>query len=287
MSSGLLRCSFSTVFFLVAAASTAHGFSSGPPDARTGAPGEGLCTDCHLSFPLNSGSGQLALLDGPAEGYEPGQTYRLRVSLSDPDAIRWGFELTSLDASNAPAGDLTSVDGNTQTSTALTGREYVKHTAIGTANGRPGSNEWTFDWVAPAAGTGAVTLWFAGNAANGNFFNTGDRIYADSISFDEATATSAPPALVNARLLPNLPNPFNPSTRIRFELDRSGPVRLEVVDAQGRRVRTLIDGLRTPGRYEVVWNGRDQGGAPVASGVYRARLIEGGAVLSRSMTLVE
>ena len=287
MKPGLLRCSFSTVLFLLAAASTAHAFSSGPPDARTGAPGEGVCTDCHLSFPLNSGRGQLSLLDGPTEGYEPGQTYRLRVSLSDPDAVRWGFELTSLDASNAPAGDLVSVDGNTQTSTALTGREYVKHTTIGTANGQSGSNEWSFDWVAPAEGTGAVTLWFAGNAANGNFFNTGDRIYATSVSFDEAAATSAPPATAGARLLPNLPNPFNPSTRIRFELERSGPVRLEVVDARGRQVRTLVDGLRTPGLHEVVWNGRDHGGAPVASGVYRVRLINGGDVLSQSMTLVE
>ncbi|HKK69874.1 MAG TPA: choice-of-anchor V domain-containing protein [Candidatus Krumholzibacteria bacterium] len=267
--------------------SMVHAFSGGPPDGRTGAPGEGTCTACHASFPLNSGSGTLTVLDGPAEGYEPGQTYRLRVALSDPDASRWGFELTSLDAANAATGDLVSVDTNTQTSTAGTGREYVKHTSSGTALGQTASNEWSFDWVAPAEGTGAVTLWFAGNAANGNFSTSGDRIYNSSITFEEAAATSAPPAVADARLLTNVPNPFNPSTQIRFELDRGESVRLEIVDLRGRRVRTLVDGPRTPGRHEVTWNGRDDAGAPVASGVYRTRLIVGGDVLSRSMTLAE
>lgn len=284
---GHLRCSLSMILFLMAVSSTAHAFSGGPPDGRTGAPGEGTCAACHSSFPLNSGSGELVVLDGPGQGYEPGQTYRLRVALSDPDASRWGFELTSLDAANAAAGDLVSVDVNTQTSTAGTGREYVKHTSTGTALGQTGSNEWSFDWIAPAEGIGAVTLWFAGNAANGNFSNSGDRIYTSSVTFEEAAATSAPPAVADARLLTNVPNPFNPSTRLRFEVDRSGPVRLEIVDLRGRRVRTLVDGLRTPGRHEVTWNGRDDAGAPVGSGVYRVRLINGRDVLSRSVTLVE
>jgi hypothetical protein len=75
------------------------------------------------------------------------------------------------------------------------------------------------------------------------------------------------------RLLGAAPNPFNPSTTIAFDLPRAQPVTLRVYDAAGRLVRTLIAGERgTPGRNEVRWDGADEGGRAVASGVYLYRL---------------
>jgi hypothetical protein len=69
------------------------------------------------------------------------------------------------------------------------------------------------------------------------------------------------------------PNPFNPSTTISFDVPASGgDVRLELYDARGRLVRTLVSGRRDPGRQEAVWNGRDAAGRRVPSGVYFARL---------------
>jgi len=86
--------------------------------------------------------------------------------------------------------------------------------------------------------------------------------------------TATPPALARGlRLLPNVPNPFNPRTTLRFALNRSERVRLEIVDPKGRRVRTLLDASLPAGNHEIAWNGTDDGGRAVASGVYRMVLI--------------
>jgi hypothetical protein len=80
-------------------------------------------------------------------------------------------------------------------------------------------------------------------------------------------------ALSPAHLLPNVPNPFNPSTRLRYRLDRPGKVSLAIYDARGRLVRRLENGPREAGRHEVNWDGADANGRSVASGVYRVRLV--------------
>jgi gingipain R len=92
-------------------------------------------------------------------------------------------------------------------------------------------------------------------------------------------------SLATPRLLGNHPNPFNPDTRIAFELPYPMRTRLAVFDIRGRLVQTLIDGTREAGRQEVSWNGRDHNGGTVASGVYLYRLeTEIGAFTGR-MTL--
>lgn len=72
--------------------------------------------------------------------------------------------------------------------------------------------------------------------------------------------------------LSNHPNPFNPSTKIQFELPRRGTARVELFNAAGQRVRVLVDGELGEGAHEVVWNGTDDQGRTVSSGVYYARL---------------
>jgi len=84
----------------------------------------------------------------------------------------------------------------------------------------------------------------------------------------------------------NAPNPFNPSTRLSFELPLPEVVRLGVFDAQGRRVRTLLDGSREAGRHELEWDGRDDGGRAVASGVYLCRMEAGDYRRTIRMTLI-
>ncbi len=70
----------------------------------------------------------------------------------------------------------------------------------------------------------------------------------------------------------NYPNPFNPSTTIRFDLPKAGHVRLDIYDVAGRLVRTLIDGNRTASAQAEIWDGTDNGGRAVSSGVYYYRV---------------
>ena len=70
---------------LMLVAGSALASSGGAPNGLTGAPGESTCTNCHSTFPLNSGAGSLAL-GGFPESYVAGQTYDLTVTVSDPDA---------------------------------------------------------------------------------------------------------------------------------------------------------------------------------------------------------
>ncbi len=99
-----------------------------------------------------------------------------------------------------------------------------------------------------------------------------------------ADAGDAPLVL---RLHGNHPNPFNPATTIAFTLPSAGPARLEVLDLQGRRVRTLTTGELTAGPHEVAWDGRDDGGRAVPSGGYLLRLTGGGQVATAKATLAK
>ncbi len=82
------------------------------------------------------------------------------------------------------------------------------------------------------------------------------------------------------------PNPFNPYTRLDFELPNTAPVRLQVFDARGALVRTLVDGVLAAGRHAHVWAGRDQAGRRVASGTYLYRLRADGAEVEGKLQLV-
>ncbi len=97
--------------------------------------------------------------------------------------------------------------------------------------------------------------------------------------------SSAPTAPV---LLPNVPNPFNPSTRVVFEIPHAARVRIDVYDALGAHVRTVVDATRGAGRHDEVWDGRDSHGGPVPSGVYFCRLAVDGVVIdTRKMALLK
>ena len=89
-----------------------------------------------------------------------------------------------------------------------------------------------------------------------------------------------------ARIESVVPNPLNPSAEIRFEVGGEGSLRLEVFDMRGRRVRTLEEGRWSEGSHRVVWDGRDDRGRAVASGVYLIVLEAAGERWSTKAALV-
>ncbi len=102
-----------------------------------------------------------------------------------------------------------------------------------------------------------------------------------------------PGALADYRLFQNYPNPFNPETAISYQLSAFSDVELAIYNLLGQKVRTMVRGRQPAGRYEVKWDGRDEAGREVSSGVYIYRLRAGdpsagsghGFVQSRKMLL--
>lgn len=88
-------------------------------------------------------------------------------------------------------------------------------------------------------------------------------------------------------LSPCYPNPFNPSTTIRYQLPEPGDVRLAIYDVLGQEVRVLISEMQPAGWYRVMWDGKDGAGRLVSSGVYLYRMQIGEQFLqTRKMVLV-
>ena len=104
------------------------------------------------------------------------------------------------------------------------------------------------------------------------------------------STTNAEPSALPAtfELAPSYPNPFRQQTTIRFTLGGTTPqpVTLEVYNVLGQRVRTLVQGMLSPGQHEVIWDATDEAGRPAASGLYLYRLRVGNQVQTRSMVLM-
>jgi subtilisin family serine protease len=155
-------------------------------------------------------------------------------------------------------------------------------------------SESTFLDSLPAADTAYVDLtpqmlYYRVNAVNdqgyaGGYSNVAFRSMTSVEEPPDPEPGDVPPAAVY--LSRNRPNPFNPATEIEFRLPEPARARLVVYDASGRRVATLFDGWTGTETVKVRWNGRDEAGRPVASGVYLYRLTAGKTRRSEKMLLV-
>lgn len=87
--------------------------------------------------------------------------------------------------------------------------------------------------------------------------------------------------------LSNYPNPFNPTTTISYSLPQEGKVSLKIYNVKGQFVKILIDGSQPEGYYEVVWNGKDNAGRSVASGIYYYRINACGKTINKKMLLLK
>ncbi|MCA9734541.1 MAG: T9SS type A sorting domain-containing protein [Deferribacteres bacterium] len=136
----------------------------------------------------------------------------------------------------------------------------------------------TYFWKVLAKNIAGDSLW--SSTANGF------AISPNATSVEE-TETAVLPE--NIELYTNFPNPFNPETKIVFYLPGSATSRfvtIKIYDILGRVVRTLYAQTTTPGRYALTWDGRNELGQALPSGVYVYRLVAGETVLQKKMTLV-
>ena len=96
-------------------------------------------------------------------------------------------------------------------------------------------------------------------------------LYGDGTSIEDGLAVLP----TEHALLPNYPNPFNPSTTIRYQLAAETAVQLSVYDVRGHLVRTLVNDQQAAGRYSLQWDGRNNAGQLIGTGIFLARLEAG------------
>ncbi len=157
---------------------------------------------------------------------------------------------------------------------------------------------WALRWSAQEGVVSVVDMSHAMTPPSGSFGSVvafghdgfGEMYIVDmsnGVVYRVESAVSPVPEATVAALRQNVPNPFNPSTRIDFRLEKAGPVTLEILDLGGRRLATLVNESLAAGSHQVVWDGTDDGGAGQGAGIYLYRLTAGGVSQTRKMALVE
>lgn len=195
-----------------------YAFGGGPDPRNTGAPGDNTCAQgpCHGGTP-NSGPGNVTITFPGGMTYTPGTAQRLRVTITDPDARRWGFQATARlartpqEESTARAGTFTPLDDGFTFVLCENGLnrpsagcppagplEFIEHTAQGTRRGTSGPVFFDFDWAPPPTESGNVKIYVAANAANNDQGNGGDRIYLANYTLTPLAAGTGPkPAIIS------------------------------------------------------------------------------------------
>ena len=231
-------------------------------------------------------------LDLPSAGPEP-----------VPDGVAWGIE-SVIAVPVTSSGEIVSVGVSIDLDHADLGEvEIALVGPDGTEVGLyfrndPGESGLSGDWPGTLAAAGPGSLadfvglnnkgdWtlrivdpFAGNAGTLQGW-TLHFVLANYVSPVRET-----PGLGAASLLPNVPNPFNPRTEIRFELRERGRTRLTIFDARGMLVRRLVDASLDAGPHTRIWDGTDDAGRAVPSGTYLYRLERGDVDEARKMLLM-
>jgi uncharacterized protein (TIGR03437 family) len=175
-----------------------------PPIRRTGNPADengATCLVCHAGSPVNSGPGRLVIRSAR---YTPGVKQIVEVDLRDPNASKWGFQLTARLASDPTrqAGSFASND-ETRVRCGPAGasyapcdgeQEFASHSLNATDPGVRGGKTFRVEWTPPSTDVGDVVFFAAGNAANNNVLQTGDLVYSGShrVSSSACTLTGTP-----------------------------------------------------------------------------------------------
>ncbi|MFT7590080.1 MAG: hypothetical protein ACI959_002303 [Limisphaerales bacterium] len=209
-----LTFAFSTFFALsigLLFMSSSAGRAGSANDGNVGAPGEGanVCGSCHTGGSFGTITETLTIADmatlETVTEYVPGTTYKVSIEVKEGggNPQGYGFQMTALDGSDNEVNDWANPSGNAQIETAslVGGRTYVEH------NDASLTGVFDFDWSAPAAGTGDVIFYFAGNVINGNNMTSGDvGGMGSTLSLPEASGSGI--TAINSLEVTAFPNPL-------------------------------------------------------------------------------
>lgn len=246
-------------------------FTANPPAAKTGAPGEGNCTDCHNGS-TQSAAGTITYNFSDAnDEYLPGQTYTIDLSIAS--GAKNGFQMTILDASDNAAGTFTA--GTNSGTTSSGGREYIRQTSA------TGVTSWSFDWNAPASDMGDLTVYYSFNATDAGGSTANDVVYLGQ----ETISISGSIGMTKYEELDNSYNVvFNNMTReltLNYTPLEDSRVVLNVMDLSGKLIYAEDLGNRPSQPQMDVINGADF----KRTGVYIVSVLVGNYALNRKVMI--
>ncbi len=257
-----------------------HQFSGIPPAAKTGAPNESLCYDCHAFEILNDTVGGVAMeFNGGVNFYKPDSTYLINVKVKQFGNTVFGFESTMLDSNTAKIGAYNILDSTKtayQTFTQAgwpTNREYISHKDV-ISNMSNDSLEWQFEWTAPSNNAGVLTLYSAGvtnptfiSIAAGNVYNDSLKIYPDpSITTVKELAKYENDVVV-------YPNPMNSNSTIEYVIEQEEVVIISFFNINGQFIKSIDQGVQEKGTHQVFFSNKG-----LTPGLYFVKLSHGASI---------
>jgi len=219
---------------------------TGAPAGNTGSPFDAkTCarSGCHPS-PATALSGILTS-NIPGTGYLPGTTYTITCSVSQAGINKWGFQVSPMNNAGVLQGNLVITN---PTTTKIVSGKYVTHTAGGTAGA--GSKTWSFNWVAPLAGTGNVTFYGAFNFTNNNNMPTGDVIHTSTLTVAEDLTSGVEESAGDLVLANVHPNPFHDVLHVSYGIRKQEPVIISVYNSSGELLLKSEKGHLISGNYQ-------------------------------------
>ncbi|CAN5561095.1 hypothetical protein BH10BAC1_BH10BAC1_14870 [soil metagenome] len=216
--------------------STAHSNAGGAPTGKTGSPGDGSnCSGCHTGTAVTTTAG-LITSTVPVTGYIPGTTYTVTTTIAVAGINKYGFQVSPQNTTGVQKGTLV-VTNPTETKLIGTTGKYITHKSTGTAGS--GTRTWTFDWTAPAAGSGNLKLYASFIAANGNSANSGDQVFLSSLVIIENLSAGIAESVVNADSWIVYPNPAKDKINLETIDNENKVMSIEVMDITGKQLKTI------------------------------------------------
>ncbi len=235
----------------------------GAAPGYTGSPGDSLknCTACHGGFAVPVDDWVTSNI--PEDGYVPGQTYTITATNKEVGATRFGFEVSPQDLAGNLMGMLKVTDSLT---TKLVGDDkYITYTAEGIES--IDSLAWSFNWVAPASGSGEV-VFYGGFNSNYEGHKGGDQTYLSTLSVHEKGTASVSMRVKHKKDISIFPNPLVDKVNLSFSLDKNETVQVDIYDLKGTFLFALYKQVLATGSQNLQFSLADK----LTPGAYFAKI---------------
>ncbi len=210
--------------------------------------------------------------------------YEMRAVINDENALP--VELTTFTASSINSG----IELKWSTATEINNYGFDIERRQVNGDGNTESGEWVKIGFVQGNGNSNSPkeyTFFDNNLTSGNKFQYRLKQIDDNGNFKYSNTIEIKAVPADFGLAQNFPNPFNPSTTIKYYTPKNSFVTLKIYDMLGREIATLVNEQIPPGYHEAIWNGLDGKGESVSSGVYIYRLTAGSFSQTKKMNLLK